>query len=347
MVIEAAILNTLNTPLVLGKIVPPTLKRGQVYVKVLCSGICGAQYNETIGLKGPDKFLPHLLGHEASAIVESVGDGVTKVKRGDYVVLSWIKGRGLDGGSTQYNWNGRTVNAGGITTFSTHAIISENRVTKVSRKIPANIAALLGCVIPTGAGIVDYTLKVKKGSSIIVFGVGGIGLSVILAAKRKGCKNIVGVDVRLKKLQFAKRLGATVGININKQNEKKKLLQMFPSGFDYAVDASGSKQAMETAFALLSNQGTLVIAGNLPRRQKISIHPFELIKGKKIIGTWGGETFPDRDIPKYAKEYLKGILPIEKLITHRFLLKDINKAMQVLKRGNAGRIILEIGRGND
>lgn len=339
---RAAILEKLNAPLVLKEVEMPPLKRGQVLAKILCTGICRAQYNEIIGLKGPDKFLPHMLGHEASAIVEKVGAGVKKVKKGDYVILSWIKGSGLDAFQTEYRKDGKVINAGGVTTFSTYAIVSENRVTKISRKIPADVAAVIGCAIATGGGIVNNTLNAQKGSSLAVFGVGGIGLSAILVAKQRGCAKIIAVDISDTKLKFAKRLGATHGINVTKQDVLKEIKKITPEGVDHAIDASGSKAAMEAAFEAINYRGTLVIAGNLAKGEKISIHPFELIKGKKIRGTWGGETVPDRDFPKYVSAYLAGKLDLDKLITHRFTLNQINKAFTLLQKGDAGRIILDL-----
>ncbi len=339
---RAAILEKLNAPLVLKEVEMPALKRGQVLAKILCTGICRAQYNEIIGLKGPDKFLPHMLGHEASATVVKVGTGVKKVKKGDYVILSWIKGSGLDAFKTEYKKDGQIINAGGVTTFSTYTIVSENRVTKISRKIPPDIAAVIGCAIATGGGIVGNTLNAQKGSSLAVFGVGGIGLSAILVAKQRGCGKIIAIDISETKLKFAKRLGATHCIKATTKDVLKEIKKIAPDGVDHAIDASGSKTAMETAFEAINYHGTLVIAGNLAKGEKIAIHPFELIKGKKIRGTWGGETVPDRDFPKYVSAYLSKKLPIEKLITHRFTLDDINRAFSLLKEGDAGRIILDL-----
>src|SRR5262249_38373262 len=158
--------------------------------------------NEMIGLKGPDKFLPHLLGHEASGIIVDCGPGITKVKKGDYVCLSWIKGKGLDGINSQYHLNGRIINAGGVTTFSDYTVVSENRVTKIPKTMSPESAAILGCAIVTGCGIVENTLAAKPKSSIAVFGVGGVGLSVILGAKRRGCSTVIAVDIDPQKLNF-------------------------------------------------------------------------------------------------------------------------------------------------
>ncbi len=340
---KAAILYELNKPLKIYEVEIPPLKRGQVLVKILYSGICRAQLNEIIGLKGPDKFLPHLLGHEASAIVVEVGLGVQKVKPNDYVVLSWIKSDGLDGLNSQYRCNDQIINAGAVTTFSEYAVVSENRMTTISRKMPADIAAILGCAIATGFGIVQNTLKLKKEKSIAIFGAGGIGSSILLAAKSAGANPIIVLDVVEKKLKFAKQWGATHVLHAQKQNVVECVRSLLPEGLDVAVDAAGSTQAIEIAFELIKPTGVCVVAGNVSKNDKISIQPFELIKGKRIIGTWGGETNPKKDIPRYVQSFLKGKSPIDQLITHRFQFEKINDAFDLLKNGEAGRIVLKIG----
>lgn len=339
---KAAILYELNRPLVIEEIDIPGLKPGQVLVKILYSGVCRAQYNEMIGLKGPDKFLPHLMGHEASAIVEDVGAGITKVKPGDYVALSWIKGDGLDGINAHYHKGDTVINAGGVTTFSEYSVVSENRVTKIDPRMPADMAAILGCAIVTGCGIIENTAHVQRGQSVVVFGAGGIGASVILGAVRRGCDPIFAVDIFDSKLQAAAALGATHIINPNDGSALDAILAVCPDGVDCAVDASGHKLAMEAAFAAIRPGGICVIAGNMPKDERLEIHPFELIKGKRLVGTWGGETVPQRDIPLYVEAYLDGQLPLESLVTHRLQLDQVNTAFDLLQSGQAGRILLEI-----
>ena len=156
---------------------------------------------------------------------------------------------------------------------------------------------------------------------------------------------MIVVDIVNSKLRLASTLGATHGINAARSSVLKKILAIAPGGVDFAVDASGSKTAMETAFACVKdNGGTCVVAGNLSKDEKITLHPFDLIKGKKIRGTWGGETDPDADIPRYARAFLQGQMPIDQLITHRFGLQDINKAFDLLVKGAAGRIVLAMGQ---
>jgi S-(hydroxymethyl)glutathione dehydrogenase/alcohol dehydrogenase len=338
---KAAILTQLNKPLVIDEIEIPSLKRGQVLVRILCAGLCRSQLNEIQGLKGPDPYLPHLLGHEGSGIVEAAGPGVGKARKGDRVVLSWMKGPGLEGGGVCYRKGKSVINAGAVCVFTQRAVVSENRLTRISRKLPPEIGALLGCAVPTGAGIVFNTLKVKKEDVLAVFGVGGIGAGAILAARMLGCRNIIAVDKNRAKLKFARGLGAAQGYCFSDRGAAALCRKLSAQGIDFALEASGARQAMELAFRVIRDDGTAVIAGNIPPDETIAINPFDLIKGKRIIGSWGGQTAVHRDIPFYARAYLDGRLPLRQLITHRFRFEQINSAFEILKKGGAGRIILD------
>lgn len=339
---KAAILFKTNSPLVIDEVEIPALNRGQILVEMQSAGICRSQLNEIKGYRGEDKYLPHLLGHEGAGIVVEIGAGVKKVKKGDFVCLSWIKGKGLSGGPVKYGYKNTFVNAGEVAAFCQYAVISENRLFKISKKIPWDTAVLLGCAVPTGAGIVINTLKVKKGSKMAIFGAGGVGASSILAAAASRCRRIIAIDVSDEKLAFAKILGATDTINATSKDIDTEMRRIIPEGVDFAVEASGAKSAMEMAYAATKDTGIVVIAGNLKKSDRISINPFDLIKGKKIIGSWGGETDPDRDIPKYAKLYLEGKLKLDKLITRRFILENINQAFTLMEANKAlGRMIID------
>ena len=173
---KAAILAQSRQPLVVDEIaLPDELGVGQVLVKVLYSTICGAQLNEIAAAKGPDKFLPHLLGHEASARVIEIGPGVTTVKAGDTVVLHWRPSRGIQCQPPAYTWRGEKLNAGWVTTFNDYAVISENRMTVIAPDYDLRNAPLLGCAVTTAAGVINNDAKVKIGESVVVFGVGGVG----------------------------------------------------------------------------------------------------------------------------------------------------------------------------
>lgn len=339
---QAAVLYQLNEPLRLEELNLPGLKPGQVLVEIAFSGVCHSQLLEARGKRGPDRYLPHTMGHEGAGIVREVGSGVTKVRAGDRVVLSWIKGQGADVPSTQYQGTGESVNSGAISTFLQYAVVSENRLTLIPETMPLREAALLGCAIPTGAGIVLNTLQVAPGSSVVIFGVGGIGLSAVLAANLMNAIQIIAVDIFDHKLEQAKALGATHTINAKTADAQQALLELTGGkGVDYAIEAAGRKQTMEAAIASVrAPGGVAVLAGNLPVGERISLDPFDLIRGKRLLGTWGGETNPDQDIPRYASLYLAGKLQLEKLITHTYSLAAINQALEDLETGKVGRALI-------
>src|ERR1700680_1361722 len=211
---KAAILAQSREPLIVDEIaLPETLGVGQVLVKVLYSTICGAQLNEIAAAKGPDKFLPHLLGHEASAQVVEIGLGVTTVKPGDTVVLHWRPSQGIQCQPPAYRWRNQKLNAGWVTTFNEHAIVSENRMTPIPPDYDWKAAPLLGCAVTTAAGVINNDAKVKIGESVAVFGVGGVGLNVVQFAELAGAHPIVAVDLLDAKLAMAKSRGATHCLN--------------------------------------------------------------------------------------------------------------------------------------
>ena len=180
---KSAILIESNKPLVVADIeLPKKIGFGQVLVRICYSGLCGAQINEIEAVKGPDKFLPHLLGHEGSGIVEKVGDGVTTVSLGDHVVLHWRKSSGIQGSTAKYSWDGKQVNAGWVTTFNEKAVVSENRLTVIPKDFNLRTAALFGCAVTSGFGAVNNDAKVKIGQSVLIFGIGGMGLNIAYAS---------------------------------------------------------------------------------------------------------------------------------------------------------------------
>lgn len=342
---KAAILSQINQPLEIVELIIPKLKRGQVLVKIAYSGVCRSQLNEIRGLKGEDKFMPHTLGHEGSGVVMEVGLGVQKVKVGDHVVLTWIKGKGIDVPATLYHrHDGSIVNSGAISTFMEYAVISENRLVPISKEMPLKEAALLGCAIPTGAGIVLNTARVQTGNSVAVFGVGGIGLSAILAAKMMEAAIIVAVDIHEQKLIQAKAIGATHIINATLHDVLDTIQTITGGqGVDFTIEAAGQRETMETAFASVKDKGGLcILAGNLPVGQKISIDPFDLIKGKQIVGTWGGETEPDTDIHNYVNQFLSDRLKLSFLTSDLYCLDEINHSFNYLESGKVNRALIEL-----
>lgn len=329
---KAAVLRNVGGPLIIEELEVPKLERGQILVEIFYSGLCRSQINEINGQKGRE-FIPHLLGHEASGKVLETGDGVVKVKCGDDIVCSWIKGAGLNAPVVKYESTSGFVNAGAVATFCEYAVVSENRVIRIDHLLRhPMVAALLGCAVPTGAGIIDK-MNIKVGQSLVVFGIGGIGASALMRAVSLGIE-CVAFDIMPWKLAWAREELHIKTVHSN----------YFEHGrfFDFAIECSGSKSAMEMAFNCLKNTGTAIIAGNLGPGEKISIDPFELIKGKKLRGTWGGECFLDKDVPFYIGKYLEGHLPINKLITKVYKFDQINEGLKDLKEGKLIRGIIKI-----
>lgn len=341
---KAAILSKIKEPLEITELIIPGLKPGQVLVKLSYSGICHSQLNEMRGLKGEDKFLPHTLGHEGSGIVMEVGTEVEKVKKGNHVVLTWIKGSGKETPATQYHrHDGSVVNSGAISTFMEYAVISENRLVPIPEEMPLKEAALLGCAIPTGAGIVLNTARIKNGNSVAIFGVGGIGISALLAAKMMGAAMIVAIDIHEQKLHRIKKIGATHIINASKQDAYETLRTITDGqGVDFAIEAAGQRITMETAFnSVRDNGGMCILAGNLPLGQHISIDPLNLIKGKRIVGTWGGETDTDRDVPIYVDHFLSDRFNLSFFASDIYRIDNINDSFNDLASGKVDRPLIE------
>lgn len=341
---EAAILTELGRPIELWDLEVPALRAGQVLVEIAYSGLCHTQLLEARGAKGPDRFLPHTIGHEGSGTVIGIGPGVVKVKEGDRVVLSWIQGSGAVVGSTVYSSSSGPVNSGAVSTFLRHAVTCESRVTKIPSELPLREASLLGCAVPTGAGIVMNTAALEAGASVAIFGTGGIGLSAILGAVIRKAGTIIAVDISEEKLAQAKRLGATHTINAASVDAVAAIMEATGGrGVDCAVEAAGKPQTMEAAFRSVRGKGGVcVLAGNLPQGKTISIDPMGLISGKRLVGTWGGESVPDRDIPLFAGMFLGGSLNLQELIAAEYPLSGINRAFEDLERGLPGRALISM-----
>lgn len=343
--IKAAILVQQNAPLEIAEIdSPERLRYGQVLVKVHYSGICGAQINEIEGAKGPDRFLPHLLGHEGCGTVLEVGEGVKTTKKGDKVVMHWRPSNGIQCETPTYLWNGRKVNAGWVTTFNDHAVVSENRVTPIPAAFDSRLAPLFGCAITTAIGVVNNNAQVKVGHSVVVFGVGGVGLCIAQAAQMVSAHPIVAVDVVDAKLEMASRFGATHCINSRKTSDLEKAIRdiVGASGADVVVETTGIAQVIETAYDLAQPQGKIILVGVPRKGDNISIYSLPLHFKKILTGSEGGDAEPHNDIPRYLRLVQAGKFRLDGLITHEFPLEAINDAIGLVKQGEAGRIVVKM-----
>ncbi len=305
---RAAILEKIGVPLTVAGIDLPTeIKRGQVLVRVLCSGICGSQLQEIDGLKGNPDHLPHLLGHEGSGIVLAAGEGVRTVKEGDKVVMHWRKGAGIEAELPFYSWDGIEkpqlwVKAGPITTFSEYAIVNENRVTAIPQDIPNDLAALFGCALSTAISIVEKEAKPKIGDVVSVIGCGGLGLSLIFALtmRRNELCSVYGIDRVATKRHLVEQFHLV-----------QFSMQAFPS--DVVIDTVGNTPAGTRYISLQKN------------------------------GTSAGGFEPVTDIPRYCEMFRHGTLDgYEKIITHRIPLDQVNEGIQLMRDGQAGRVMIDL-----
>ena len=344
---KAAILVELKKPLVIEEIETPPLRVGQVLVQILCSGICGAQINEIEGAKGPDKFLPHLLGHEATAVVVECGEGVTTVKPGDRVVCHWRKGAGLQAPTAIYTSKAfPRINSGWVTTFSQHSIVSENRVTKVPPDFNAESGALLGCAVTTAMGVINNNARLGIGESIAVFGTGGVGLNIIQFAAKVAAHPIIGIDLHDHKLELARKLGATHTLNARQGDLREEIRKIAGAqGVDVAIENTGVAEVIETAYEATGPQGRVILVGVPPKAARHpSFYTLPLHFKKVLTGSEGGDCRPEIDIPKLVRLCQAGKLELGGLVSKRYRLEQINEAIDDLKNGRvAGRCMVMIG----
>jgi len=340
---KAALLIATSQPLEVVEIEIPALNPGQVLVEIAYSGACGTQLMEVAGDKGEDKWVPHCLGHEGTGTVIETGSAVTKVKEGDKVVLSWIKGEGQEAGGAKYDWDGKTVNAGGVTPFQKHAVVSENRLTLLPEGLDMDVAVLLGCAAPTGMGAVYNVLDVRAGDAVAVFGTGGIGLNAIMAAAMAGATPVIGVDLRESRRQLAMAFGATHTVNSENGDVFEQIIEISAGGVDLAVEATGVPSVMIDAVQITKQQGgRAVVIGNAKHDAQVSFSPSIFNSGRSLLGTWGGDSKPDRDYPRYAKLIAASPYPVRDLLSNSYSLDQINEALDDLRTGKIGRPLIDM-----
>lgn len=339
----AAILVAQRKPLVVDTIeLPSRLDVGQVLVELQCSGICGSQLGEIDGVKGPDKYLPHLMGHEGFGRVLEVGPGVRHVQAGHSVVLHWRPGAGIQSEPPCYRWRGNTLNAGWVTTFNRHAVVSENRCTTVPLGTNPDVAALFGCAVTTGFGVVENNAKLRMGETVVVFGAGGIGLNIIQAAALVSAGQIIAVDRFDSRLKLAKQMGATHCIN-NSTSDAKKAIQDALNGqvLDVFIDNTGVPSIIELGYEISDRRGRVVLVGVPGRRSNVSLYSLPLHFGKQLSGSEGGEAIPQHDIPRYLRLQDQGKLRLEQLVSAHYSLEQINSAIDAMRDGaTAGRVMI-------
>lgn len=330
----AAILVEQRQPLVLDEVELPPLGFGQVLVDIRVSRICGSQIGEIDGVKGPDRWLPHLLGHEGGGIVQEVGPEVRHVKPGDRVVLHWRPGVGIESRGPVYRWGQRTANAGCITTFNRYSVVSENRLTVVPPDTDFEVCSLLADTLTTGFGVINNDAHVKLGESVVIIGCGGIGLGVVLGAKLAGAHPIIAVDLHDHKLAKAREFGATHTINSTGQDfvtAVRDILGGVPP--DVVVDGTGLPAVLEKAFPLAAASGRVVIFGVMAHDRKLSLNTLPLHFGKQLTGSHGGSSRPAEDIPRYLRMMRDGRFDPRGMVSHRIPLEQVNDGIAKMRSG--------------
>jgi len=310
------------------------LSVGQVLVRIQRTAICGSQIGEIDAVKGPDRYLPHLLGHEAIAEVIDSGES-KKCVEGDQVILHWIKCEGIDAPPPRYFSNSELINAGQITTFSEYAVVSENRLTVIDRCKPEalNSYSIIGCALLTAYGTIAHVVGSKRLGKTLVLGGGGIGQAAIFLMKHFYDSDITLVEPNLSKSRYCQEIGASAFLANISQIKQETL-------FDSAIETTGVPEVIERSYDALNRTGILALVGVTKVGLKIAIDPMPLHYGKEIVGIYGGNAKPKKDIPLLAQALSSSELT-NKLQFTMFSLDQADAAIQELRNGNyAGRIIL-------
>jgi len=364
---RAAIAWQAKSPLSLETIEVDVPKAGEVRIKIIATGVCHTDAY-TLGGDDPEGLFPCVLGHEGAGIVESIGEGVTSVKPGDHVVPLYIpqcreckfcinpktnlcqkirvtQGKGvMPDGTSRFRCNGQDLyHFMGCSTFSEYTVVCEISVAKVSEEAPLDKACLLGCGISTGYGAALNTAKVEPGSTCAVWGLGAIGLAVIMGCKRAGASRIIGIDINDDKFPIAVDFGATECVNPSKYDQpiQQVLSDMTDGGLDYTFECIGNIHTMRAALeSCHKGWGISVILGVAAAGKEISTRPFQLVTGR----SWKGSAFggwKSRDhVPRLVNEYMRGDMKVDEFVTHNLAFDKINESFALMHAGKCIRAVL-------
>ncbi len=359
---QAAVLHETNTPLAIEQVEIEKPKRREVLLRTAFAGLC---HSDLHFMEGLYPFpLPCVLGHEAAAVVEQVGEDVTYVKPGDHVItcLSVFCGecpqcvtghpnlcentevKLMPGAARRLRWKGDVLNqAFNLSAFADHMLVHEHAVVKIDSAIPLDRAALVGCGVMTGVGAVFHAARVEPGSTVVVIGCGGIGLSAVNGAALAGAERIIAIDTVASKLELARQMGATDTINASNVDPVEAVKDMTGGGVPYSFEAIGTKTTAEQAFAMLRPGGTATIIGMVPFGTKIELHAADFLRDRKIQGTsMGGNRFRV-DMPRLLALWQQGRLKLDHLISGRIKLNQINEGFAHLKSGAPVRQLIDFG----
>lgn len=361
---RAAVLYGTHEPFVVEEVELDGPGPGEVLVEMAAGGICHSDWHVVEGII--PKQYPIILGHEGSARVLEVGEGVKLVKPGDPVILSWIPDCGhchycasgkanlcdgrqpyadgtLGNGIIRFHKDGRRIcHFNGVSSFSQYAVVPERGCIAIDPRVPLDRAALIGCAVSTGVGAVIFTAQVSPGSTIAVFGAGGVGLNAIQGGAIVNASRIIAVDVNQQKLTLAREFGATDVINASETDPVAAIMELTRGiGVDYAFEAIGRAETIRQSFESICKGGTAVAIGIAAKEALISIPPQNLVYGeRRLVGSFYGSTRPRADFARFVDLYLAGRLKLDQLVTREWRIDEINEAFAAMNAGEVARGIV-------
>jgi len=354
---RAAVLEAAGARLTIDQLTFDEPRSGEVLVRLGAAGVCHSDYHVATGEW--QRPMPVVLGHEGAGVIDTVGPGVSTLRPGDRVVLSWtpncghcrycVTGRPVLCArppitATRKFWRAeQPVNIGaGVGAFSEYCVVPESGAIKVHDGVPFEIAAIIGCAVMTGIGAVTNTVQVRPGSSVLVIGCGGVGLAALLGCGLAGAGRVIAADISVEKLELARRLGATDVIDPRVGGVPEQVRDILRGdGVDYAIEAIGLSETIEAAFESLAPGGTAVVVGQVPDGVRINLDPMTMSDREKTIrGSNYGSARPLVDFPHLVELYMQGRLQLDPLISRRIKLEQIDEAFEDIRRGEGTRSVV-------